>query len=177
MTSHRQGRGAAGAVVALAVVVGGLTSMVTASRAGTVSPATKELLRSSSYIYTATQRKSGEVSESVPIWFLYDGEHIFFTTGPESWKAKRIARGSPLYHQRREQGRAEAHRKATKVTDPALVDRMGQAYSDKYWIAWLGLFRPRERPRHRGKDGRIPRRGGRAVEVTAARRSAAVGPY
>jgi hypothetical protein len=29
------------------------------------------------------------------------------------------------------------------VTDPALIDRMGRAYNDKYWIAWLGFFRPR----------------------------------
>ena len=68
MTVNLQGRGAARAA-ALAIVLGGLASMVTASRAGTVSPATKELLQSSSYIYTATQRKEGGLSESVPIWF------------------------------------------------------------------------------------------------------------
>ena len=32
---------------------------------------------------------------------------------------------------------------AEPVTDPALVDRMGEAYAKKYWIAWLGLFKPR----------------------------------
>ncbi len=143
MTSHRQGRGAAYAAVTLAIALGGLTRMVTASHAGTVSPATKELLQSSSYIYTATQRKSGEISESVPIWFMYDGDRIFFTTGPESWKAKRIARGSPLTINVGSKTGPKLTGKATKVTDPALVDGMGQAYSDKYWIAWLGLFRPR----------------------------------
>jgi PPOX class probable F420-dependent enzyme len=143
MTFYRQGRGAARAAVALAVVLGGLASMVTASRAGSVSPATKELLQSSSYIYTATTRKSGALSESVPIWFMYDGDRIFFTTGPESWKAKRIARGSPLtIHVGTKTGPTLVG-KATKVTDPALIDRMGQAYGAKYWIAWLGLFRPR----------------------------------
>ena len=117
--------------------------MVTVSRAGTVSPATRELLRSSSYIYTATLRKSGQVSASVPVWFLYDGEKIFFTTGPESWKAKRIAHGSPLIINVGATDGPKLRGTATKVTDPALVDRMGQAYGDKYWIAWLGLFRPR----------------------------------
>ena len=117
--------------------------MVTASRAGTVSPKTKELLQSSSYIYTATQRKSGETSESVPIWFMWDGERVFFTTAPESWKAKRIARGSPLFINVGSKDGPKLRGKATKVTDPPLVDRMGQAYSDKYWIAWMGLFRPR----------------------------------
>lgn len=138
MTSNAQGR-----AVALAVVFGGLASMVTVSRAGTVSPATKELLRSSSYIYTATQRKSGELSESVPIWFMYDGDKVFFTTEPDSWKARRIARGSPLIINVGSKDGPKLLGKATKVTDPAVVDRMGQAYSKKYWIAWLGLFRPR----------------------------------
>ena len=140
MTFNVPGRDAA---FALAVVLGGLASMVTTSHAGTVSPATKELLQSSSYIYTATQRKNGEVSASVPIWFMYDGDKIFFTTGPESWKAKRIARGSPLIINVGSQDGPKLVGKATKVTDPAVVDRMGQAYSSKYWIAWLGLFRPR----------------------------------
>jgi len=142
MTPHREGRGPAPAAVALAVALGGLC-MVTASRAGTVSPKTKELLQSSSYIYTATQRQSGETSESVPIWFMWDGERIFFTTSPESWKARRIARGSPLFINVGSKDGPKLKGKATKITDPALIDRMGQAYRDKYWIAWMGLFRPR----------------------------------
>src|SRR5262245_15878121 len=73
MSSQRKGRGAV-AAVALAAVLGGLANMVTASRAGIVSPATKELLQSSSYIYTATMRKNGEPSASVPVWFMYDGD-------------------------------------------------------------------------------------------------------
>ena len=143
MTINAEGRGRARAAVALAVVLGGIASMVTASGAGTVSPKTKELLQSSSYIYTATQRKDGSMSEAVPIWFMWDGEKIFFTTEPGSWKAKRIARGSPVFISVGDKDGPKLVGKATKVTDPALVDRMGQAYSDKYWIAWMGLFRPR----------------------------------
>ena len=142
MTNTAKGRGPARAV-AFAVVLGGLASMVTASRAGTVSPKTKELLQSSSYIYVATQRKDGGVSEAVPIWFMWDGEKVFFTTEPGSWKAKRIDRGSPVLINVDSKDGPKLVGKATKVTDPALVDRMGQAYSDKYWIAWMGLFRPR----------------------------------
>src|SRR5262245_20818942 len=142
MILHRQGRGA-GRAVALAVALGGLSMVITTSRAGTVSPATKELLQSSSYIYTATQRRSGESSESVPIWFMWDGEKVFFTTSPDSWKAKRIARGSPVIINVGSKDGPKLVGKATMVTDPAVIDRMGQAYNDKYWIAWLGFFRPR----------------------------------
>ena len=81
MTINAKGRGPARAAVALAVVLGGLASMVTASHAGTVSPKTKELLQSSSYIYIATQRQDGSVSEAVPIWFMWDGE-------ASAWAAK-----------------------------------------------------------------------------------------
>jgi hypothetical protein len=35
------------------------------------------------------------------------------------------------------EGRAEI------VQDLDLVTRMGDAYNEKYWIAWLGFFRPR----------------------------------
>ena len=143
MTLNPKGRGAARAAVALAMALGGLASMVNASRAGTVSPKTKELLQSSSYIYTATQRKDGGMSEAVPIWFVWDGEKVFFTTEPGSWKAKRIDRGSPVFINVDSKDGPKLVGKATKVTDPALVDRMGQAYRDKYWIAWMGLFRPR----------------------------------
>ena len=142
MALKPKGRGAARPVVALAVALGGLASMVNASRAD-VSPKTKELLQSSSYIYTATQRKDGAASESVPIWFMWDGEKVFFTTSPDSWKAKRIARGSPVIINVGSKDGPKLMGKATKVTDPALIDRMGQAYNDKYWIAWLGFFRPR----------------------------------
>ena len=117
--------------------------MVNASRAGTVSPKTKELLQSSSYIYTATQRKSGETSESVPIWFMWDGEQIFFTTEPDSWKAKRIARGSPLYIWVGNEDGPFVVGTAEKITDPAIIAHMGEVYADKYWIAALGFFRPR----------------------------------
>jgi hypothetical protein len=142
MTLNPKGRGSVWAAVTLAAALGGLASMVTAS-AGTVSPTTQQLLQSSSYIYTATQRKDGAVSESVPIWFVWDGEKVFFTTSPGSWKAKRIARGSPLIINVGSKDGPKLMGKATKVTDPGLIDRMGQAYNDKYWIAWMGFFRPR----------------------------------
>jgi PPOX class probable F420-dependent enzyme len=122
--------------------LGGI-AMATGSRAASLSPATEGLLRSSSYIYVATQRKDGQQSTASPIWFMWDDGKIFFTTEPGSWKAKRIARGSPLTIHVGSSDGPKLIGKARQVTEPGLVDRMGKAYSDKYWIAWLGLFRPR----------------------------------
>lgn len=114
------------------------------ARAASIAPATEAALRSADLIYVATQRKNGERSSAAPIWFFYEGGgKLFFTTSPTAWKAKRIARGSPLYISVGSADGPTLTGTAEHVSDPALVDRMGEAYGKKYWIAWMGFFRPR----------------------------------
>ena len=102
-----------------------------------------EALRAAKQIYVATRRADGTPSRAVPVWFMLDGEALYFTTGPESHKARRIARGSPLlvWVGRRDGphfvGRAEL------VREPAVAARMAPVYDRKYWLSWLGFFRPR----------------------------------
>jgi hypothetical protein len=106
--------------------------------------ATVKALREAKEIYVATRRAGGAPSAAKPIWFYYlGGGELFFTTSPGSWKAKRIARGSPLYVWVGSKDGPFLLGEAKAATDPQLVDRMGKAYADKYWIAWLGLFKPR----------------------------------
>jgi hypothetical protein len=106
--------------------------------------ATEEALRSSSEIYVATRRADGKPSAAKPIWFYYVGDgELFFTTSPGSWKEKRIARGSPLYIWVGSKKGPYVLGEAKPSTDPEFVDRMGKAYAEKYWIAWLGFFKPR----------------------------------
>lgn len=119
--------------------------------AASISPATEAALRSSSLIYVATQRKNGQRSSTAPIWFFYEEGKIFFTTSPTSWKAKRIKRGSPLYIWVGGEDGPFLNGTAEAVTDPVLVDKMGAAYSNKYWIAWAGFFRPRSERVSTGK--------------------------
>ena len=100
-------------------------------------------LRISKQIYVATRRADGAPSKVVPVWFILDGEAVYFTTGPESHKARRIARGSPLLVW---VGRPDGPHfvgRAELVRDPAVAARMAPAYDSKYWISWLGFFRPR----------------------------------
>src|SRR5262250_2919540 len=113
------------------------------ARAASIPPETEAALRTADYIYVATRRHNGALSAIKPIWFYYDGDKIFFTTSPDSWKAKRIAAGSPLYIWVGSEKGPFVEGAAEAVTDPALVDRMGDAYAKKYWIAWLGFFKPR----------------------------------
>ena len=134
-----------------ALALGGIVLMATSTRAGNLAPATEELLQSSSYIYVATQRQDGELGSFSPIWFMYVDGKLFFTTSPTSWKAKRIAAGSPLYIWVGAEDGPFLEGTAEPVTDAAFIDRMGARYAEKYWIAWLGLFKPRST---RVADGR-----------------------
>jgi hypothetical protein len=105
--------------------------------------ATREALAKAKLLYVATQRKNGERSTSAPVWFIYEDDAIYSTTSPDSWKAKRIARGSPLYMWVGSESGPFVVGTAEKITDPVVIAHMGDAYADKYWIAMLGFFRPR----------------------------------
>ena len=122
-----------------------------AARAASLPPETEAALRSADLIYVATRRRNGALSTIRPIWFFYEDDKIFFTTSPDSWKAKRIAAGSPLYIWVGSESGPFVEGHAELVTDAALIDRMGSAYAHKYWIAWLGFFKPRSARVESGK--------------------------
>jgi PPOX class probable F420-dependent enzyme len=108
-----------------------------------VSASTAKALAEAKLIYVATRRKDGGRSEAAPIWFSYDQGDVFFTTSPESWKARRIAAGSPVYIWVGSEEGPFLMGQAERIDDPKVVEQMGKLYEDKYWIAWMGLFRPR----------------------------------
>lgn len=101
-------------------------------------------LHTAKEIYVSTKRKSGEWGSAAPVWFWYADEVIYLTASPSSYKARRIldgrntvrvavgGRDGPTFT-----GTAEI------FTDAAIVERMGEAYNNKYWLAWLGFARPR----------------------------------
>ena len=106
------------------------------------SPEVTKVLQSSKEIYVATKRHDGTMSKVVPVWFMFDGDAIYFATLPSSYKAKRIKKGSPLYVW---VGAADGPHfvgPAEIITDPEVAARMAPVYAQKYWIAWLGLFKP-----------------------------------
>lgn len=118
---------------------------------GAISAEARRLLATASLLYVATRRRNGERSSVAPIWFHWDGSEVFFTTSPASWKARRLRRGSPLYVWIGSADGPFAVGGATPVVDAETIARMGEAYAKKYWIAWLGFFRPRP---DRVADGR-----------------------
>jgi general stress protein 26 len=100
-------------------------------------------LKTEKHIYIATRRVNGEWSTPAPVWFMYDGEAVYLTTVPTSYKAHRIRRGSPVRVWVGKKDGPFFEGEAHFVKDQAVIERMAQAYTQKYWIAWLGLFRPR----------------------------------
>ena len=126
--------------------------------AGGFSTEVEAALKTEKHIYVATRRVNGEWSTPAPVWFMYDGEAVYLTTAPSSHKAHRIRRGSPVRVWVGKKDGPFFAGDAHFVKDPAVVERMAQAYAQKYWLAWLGLFRPR--------PGRIATGKTLAVKIT-----------
>jgi hypothetical protein len=102
-------------------------------------------------IYVATQRKDGTRSAVVPVWFGLMDNAIWFTTSPDSHKVKRIRHGSPLFVSVESKHGPFIKTKVEIIKDGALADRLGDIYKQKYWIAWLGFFRPSRARNESGK--------------------------
>lgn len=135
--------------VALATVC--LLAIAAGGGAASFPPGVVEALKTSKNLYVATKRKDGSQSSVAPIWFMYDGEAVYFTTVPDSHKAKRIAGGSPLLVWVGAENGPHFVGKAEIIRDPAVAEKMAPVYDQKYWISWLGFFRPRP---DRVRDGK-----------------------
>lgn len=97
-----------------------------------------------SYLYIATVRKDGNQSRAARVWFIAtpDGR-MLFDTNSDSWKAKRIARGSPVIVWIGTADGPAFIGKAEIIRDPAVQDQMIEAIPKKYWLARMGLFGPK----------------------------------
>jgi len=84
-------------VVVMSAVALALALFAPQARAA-ISPRDAAALAQASLIYIATVRKDGNQSKAAPVWFTpgADNDSILIQTGPDTWKAKRIRRGSPV---------------------------------------------------------------------------------
>jgi general stress protein 26 len=100
-------------------------------------------LAKSTYIYIATVRKDGNQSKAVPVWFIDASDNqILIETGPNSWKAKRIKRGSPALVWIGSRTGPAFIGKAEIVQDKSLQDLVIEQYPKKYLLARVGFARP-----------------------------------
>jgi general stress protein 26 len=84
-------------LVVTIVVAGMLAAAVPTARAK-ISQRDSQALAKSGLIYIATVRKDGNQSKAAPVWFTIgaDRNAILIQTGRDTWKARRIQRGSRI---------------------------------------------------------------------------------
>lgn len=112
----------------------------------------RRALETASYLYIATRRANGQRSDVVPVWFMYEGgDTLHFTSMPTGHKVRRLRRGSPLLVWVGTPDGPHFEAPVELSSDPDLAAHMGRHYRRKYWIAWLGFFRPRA---DRVRDGK-----------------------
>jgi len=119
------------------------------------SPEFLRQLQRTKEIYVATQRKDGTRSTAAPVWFGTMDDTIWFATRTGSYKAKRVRRGSPVFVSVSGKDGPFIETKAEVSKDAAIADRLGEIYAQKYWMAWLGMFRPGHEKIAAGKDALI----------------------
>jgi PPOX class probable F420-dependent enzyme len=105
-----------------------------------------------SYIYIATVRKDGNQSTAAPVWFVTTPEgRILLDTNSDSWKARRIRRGSPVIVWLGTRTGPAFVGKAEIVPDPAIHDQMIERIPQKYFLARIGFFGPSQSKFDSGK--------------------------
>jgi hypothetical protein len=135
-----------------------LTSLTTTALSAMAEPAAASFppefvaqLDQQKEIYVATERKDGTRSKPVPVWFGYMDNAVWFTTSPDSHKGKRVKRGSAMYVSAQGADGPFVKTNAEVIKDGALAEQLGELYAKKYWIAWLGFFRPSRARNESGK--------------------------
>lgn len=130
-------RTAAGAVLTLLVAAGMAFSGISRRDA--------DALARASLVYVATVRKDGNQSSAAPVWFtVMDGRAVLIQTGPTTWKAKRIRRGSPVIVWIGDENGPAFVGRAEITRDPEVVRRIVVDFPKRYWMARLGFHRPTE---------------------------------
>jgi hypothetical protein len=100
-------------------------------------------LKKASLIYIATVRKDGNQSKPAPVWFtITPNDQILIETGPQTWKARRIRRGSPAIVWIGAADGPAFIGKAEIVSDPVLQKQIITDYPRKYLLARVGFARP-----------------------------------
>ncbi len=85
-----------GVVVAMAAAI--VLAITASSARSEISGRDAQALSKASLIYVSTVRKDGNQSKAAPVWFTTsaDNNAVLIQTGSDTWKAKRIKRGSPV---------------------------------------------------------------------------------
>ena len=100
-----------------------------------ISARDTQALSKTGLIYVATVRKDGNQSKSAPVWFTVtaDNTAVLIQTKRDTWKAKRIKRGSPVLVWIGSADGPAFIGKAEISSEPAVRDKILADFREKYW--------------------------------------------
>ncbi|MDO8432823.1 MAG: hypothetical protein Q7S58_10500 [Candidatus Binatus sp.] len=102
-----------------------------------------DALAKAELIYVATVRKDGNQSTAAPVWFTVTPDHlVLIQTGPNTWKSKRIRRGSPVLVWIDDEKGPAFIGKAEITSDAAARSQIIEDFPKKYLQARIGLHKP-----------------------------------
>lgn len=130
---------------AIAAIVAAIfcTMVFAASAHAAASARDIAALKKAKLIYIATVRKDGNQSRAVPVWFVVDKDNrVLIQTGPQSWKAKRIRRGSPALIWIGNSAGPAFIGTAEITTEAAVTSQIESDIPRKYLLARVGFSRP-----------------------------------
>jgi general stress protein 26 len=118
------------AIVMLAILLG------TWPARAEISTRDLQALSKSQLIFIATVRKDGNQSKAAPVWFTISADRtaILIQTGPSTWKAKRIRRGSPVLVWIGDADGPAFMGKAKITSDAAVQQKILEDFRKKYWL-------------------------------------------
>jgi len=121
--------------LAVAAVIAGLIAIASSSVRAEISQRDAQALSKAELIYIATVRKDGNQSKAAPVWFTIsaDNNEILIQTGPKTWKAKRIKRGSPAIVWIGTADGPAFIGKAEITSDGATINKILADFHEKYW--------------------------------------------
>ncbi len=121
--------------LAVVAVIAGLIALASSSGRAEISQRDAQALSKAELIYIATVRKDGNQSKAAPVWFTLsaDKNDILIQTGPKTWKAKRIRRGSPAIVWIGTADGPAFIGKAEITSDAATINKILTDFHEKYW--------------------------------------------
>ena len=122
-----------GVVVAIAAAI--VVVIAASSARSEISERDARALAKASLIYVATVRKDGNQSKAAPVWFTTsaDNNALLIQTGPDTWKAKRIKRGSPVLVWIGSATGPAFIGKAEITSDAVVQNKILDDFRKKYW--------------------------------------------
>jgi hypothetical protein len=111
--------------------------LVPAAAGAKLSASLEDELRQATYVYIASTRKDGSLSQPAEIWFLYHDGAVYVGTRPTSWRVRRIQWKRPrakIWVGKRDGPAFMAAGEVVK--DPAAEQLMLETFAKKYPEGW-----------------------------------------